>query len=281
MTPEIAKLRERLQKEPTSKLFVALAEEYAKCGSLDEALSVLKEGLRTHPGYLSAHVSLGKVYLQKARIEEAKAEFESVVKLNPENLLAHRKLAKIYKDEGNLKGSRASCQVVLNQSPKDKEILALVEELDKMEERVEPGKFSSSTLNEPENEAPDLAAGEAESAASPPETSEPAGGSLGEASRPERKEEFSEGLFSATLADLYIDQGQFEKGIEIYQRILERFPGDERARERLQAAQKRLGDRPSPSVASTASAAAIDPRREEKIRRLKNWLDSIKKGEER
>ena len=64
--PEIVKLSERLVKDPTSKLFVSLGEEYFKAGMLEEAVtSFLLDGLKIHPGFISAHLMLGKVYLEK------------------------------------------------------------------------------------------------------------------------------------------------------------------------------------------------------------------------
>ena len=72
LSPEIGKLTEKLQKDPSSKLFFPLAEEYIKCNMLEEAIIVLTDGLKTHPGFHAARVSLGKVYLQKGRAGEAR-----------------------------------------------------------------------------------------------------------------------------------------------------------------------------------------------------------------
>ena len=62
---DIDKLKEKVKKDPNSKLFVPLAEEYRKTGMLDEAISVLMTGITSQPGYTSARVSLGKIYLEK------------------------------------------------------------------------------------------------------------------------------------------------------------------------------------------------------------------------
>jgi hypothetical protein len=42
---EIEKLRMRVEKDPNSRLFLPLAEEYRKTGMLDEAISVILSGL--------------------------------------------------------------------------------------------------------------------------------------------------------------------------------------------------------------------------------------------
>src|SRR5512147_3097157 len=97
---DIEKLKERVDKDPNSKLFVPLAEEYRKEGMLDDAISVLLTGIERQPGYMSARVSLGKIYLEKGMMKEARSEFENVVSIIPDNLYAQKKLAEIYKGLG-------------------------------------------------------------------------------------------------------------------------------------------------------------------------------------
>lgn len=55
---EIERLKEKLDKDPNSKLFIPLAEEYKKAGMFDEAVDVLLKGLERQPGYMSARVAL-------------------------------------------------------------------------------------------------------------------------------------------------------------------------------------------------------------------------------
>lgn len=129
LSPEIVKLSEKLQKDPSSRLFFPLAEEYIKCGMHEEAVMVLKEGLKIHPGFTAARVSLGKVYLLRGQVAEAKAEFEKVVAQNPDNLMAQKKLAQIYRDEGNIEKSMQICDAILSINAKDPEILKLKSEL--------------------------------------------------------------------------------------------------------------------------------------------------------
>ncbi len=97
---DIEKLKERVDKDPNSKLFVPLAEEYKKEGMIEEAINVLLNGIERQPSYMSARVSLGKIYLEKGMTNEARSEFENVVKSIPDNLYAHKKLAEIYRDLG-------------------------------------------------------------------------------------------------------------------------------------------------------------------------------------
>lgn len=118
---DIEKLKEKVDKDPNSKLFVPLAEEYKKAGMLDEAIAVLTKGLERQPGYMSARVSLGKVYLEKGMLDEAKAEFEKVISVIPDNLYAHRKLAEIYRDLGETDNAIKEFKTVLRLNPMDEE----------------------------------------------------------------------------------------------------------------------------------------------------------------
>ncbi len=127
---EIEKLRERVDKDPNSKLFVPLAEEYRKEGMLDEAIDVLQKGLERQPSYMSARVSLGKIYLEKGMSEEARVEFENVIKFIPDNLYAHKKLSEIYRDTGKRDLALKAFRTVLKLNPMDEETLNNMRDLE-------------------------------------------------------------------------------------------------------------------------------------------------------
>ena len=116
---DIERLKEKLEKDPTSKLFVPLAEEYKKAGMFDEAIEVLTKGLERQPGYLSARVSLGKIYIERGMLDEAVSEFEKVIAVIPDNLYAHKKLAEIYKDLGRRDEAIGEFKTVIRINPAD------------------------------------------------------------------------------------------------------------------------------------------------------------------
>ena len=89
-SPRIEELRRRVQSDPASIAFAALAEEYRRAGRFEEAIAACVTGLQRHPSYLSAHVTLGRSLLEVGRYEEAQDELEHVLKLAPENLAAIR-----------------------------------------------------------------------------------------------------------------------------------------------------------------------------------------------
>ena len=95
-SPRIEELKRRVQSDPASIAFAALAEEYRRAGRFEEAIDTCTAGLVRHPSYLSAHVTLGRALLDVGRLDEAKRELESVLKIAPENLAAIRGLAEIH-----------------------------------------------------------------------------------------------------------------------------------------------------------------------------------------
>ncbi len=122
---EIDRLALALAKEPGSKAFIPLAEEYGKAGMWQEAAAVLEDGLKAYPTFITAMVALGRTYDQLNQPVKAKAILEEAVRLSPENLRAHRTLAKIYVAQGLKEAALRSCGVILLVNPQDEEALSL------------------------------------------------------------------------------------------------------------------------------------------------------------
>jgi tetratricopeptide (TPR) repeat protein len=128
-TSEIAKLTERIAKDPKSKLFVPLAEEYKKAGDLEMAIQVLTEGLRSNPGYVTARSFLGRLLMDKGDLAGAQKELEEVIKAIPDNLLAQRKLGDLYALQGRSGDALLRYKAALALNPSDKELPSLLADL--------------------------------------------------------------------------------------------------------------------------------------------------------
>ncbi len=127
---EIDRLALAFAKEPGSKVFIPLAEEYGKAGMWEEAVAVLEDGLKTYPGFITAMVALGRAYEQMNQPIKAKAILEEAIKLSPDNLRAHRTLAKLYAAQGANEAAIRSCNAILSIHPRDQEALSLRAGLD-------------------------------------------------------------------------------------------------------------------------------------------------------
>src|SRR3954471_19636971 len=99
-SPRIEELKRRVQSDPASIAFAALAEEYRRAGRFTEAIDTCTNGLVRHPSYLSAHVTLGRALMDVGRLEDAREELQHVLRLAPENLAAIRGLAEIHERIG-------------------------------------------------------------------------------------------------------------------------------------------------------------------------------------
>ena len=100
--PRIEELRRRVQTDPASIAFAQLAEEYRRAGCYQEAIAACDAGLKIHPGYLSARVTLGRALIEVDDLDVAEVELRQVLQIASENLAAIRGLAEIYHRRGQL-----------------------------------------------------------------------------------------------------------------------------------------------------------------------------------
>jgi tetratricopeptide (TPR) repeat protein len=92
----LTQLRARWESDPSSRIFLQLAEEYRHQGRVREALAVLERGLREHPGYLSALVAKGRCLLELGEPEQSRSVLERVVKQDATQMVANKLLVRAY-----------------------------------------------------------------------------------------------------------------------------------------------------------------------------------------
>jgi tetratricopeptide (TPR) repeat protein len=252
---EIERLRERVNKDPNSKLFVPLAEEYKKMGMPDEAIETLSQGIKRHPSYMSAHVALGKILLDKGMLDKASAEFEKVVRTIPDNLYAHKKLAEIYTELNIKEKAIEEFKMVLKLNPLDwdaEKSLAHLAGVDVYPEaaetftaKIKEEKPSGATLTESFKEAQEPhfeLEGTIETSLGEnlPETEAPASESTEESFFPAdkisetlEKEEPEKSDIDLGIADSYISQGNYTDALNIYKRLLSSEPDNVHVLQRI------------------------------------------------
>ena len=101
-TPRVEELKRRVQRDPASISFAALAEEYRRLGMFAEAIETCRAGLLRHPAYISARVTLGRALVEVGEFDAASVELEQVLRSAPENLAAIRALADIHRRRGEI-----------------------------------------------------------------------------------------------------------------------------------------------------------------------------------
>jgi thioredoxin-like negative regulator of GroEL len=121
----LTQLRARWQGDPSSRVFLQLAEEYRHLGRVQDALAVLESGLREHPGYLSALVAKGRCLLELGDAGQARGVLERVVQQDATQMVANKLLVRAYLETGEPEraGQRLDLYSLLNDS--DPEIAEL------------------------------------------------------------------------------------------------------------------------------------------------------------
>jgi tetratricopeptide (TPR) repeat protein len=125
----LEELRRRVEKDPVSIAFAQLAEEYRRAGLFEQSVEVCRAGLTTHPGYLSARVTLGRALIELNQLDDARHELQLVLKSAPENLAAIRGMAEIHHRRGELAEALAQYRSALALARNDPDLERTVEEL--------------------------------------------------------------------------------------------------------------------------------------------------------
>lgn len=138
------------QEDPSSVVFVAIAEYLLGYGLADEAIKVSREGLKHHPRLVLGHLSLAKAHLRKKDWARAKESLQWILKENPGQQKALELLelaekgevppahdacrmtpdafqtvtmAKIYASQGHPEKAREICRNLLRSDPRNTEAL--------------------------------------------------------------------------------------------------------------------------------------------------------------
>jgi tetratricopeptide (TPR) repeat protein len=119
---------------------------------MQEAVETCRAGLASHPGYISARVTLARALIALDYLEEAKAELERVLRSAPENLAANRGLADIWHRRGNTPEALARYRAALSLAHNDPELQQIVASLSR--DAYPPGHIEPLT--------PDTAGGASE-----------------------------------------------------------------------------------------------------------------------
>jgi predicted regulator of Ras-like GTPase activity (Roadblock/LC7/MglB family) len=136
-------LKRILQRDPTSRQFLALAEEYRRQGKMRDAIITLERGLSIHSSSVAAHVALGKSYQQLERWEDAIRSFQNALKHDRENLVAIRHIADVYLSLGEKLEALKKLKLYRGLKPGDRDVQEAIERLEGELEPPAPPRFAS------------------------------------------------------------------------------------------------------------------------------------------
>ena len=98
---EIRRFEEQYRSNPDSLVFARLADAHRKAGDPDRGLAILREGIRRHPDYPSAHIVRARCLVDLERPAEAEASLRRALELDGRNLVAMRGLASLADRRGD------------------------------------------------------------------------------------------------------------------------------------------------------------------------------------
>jgi tetratricopeptide (TPR) repeat protein len=130
-SPRLEELRRRVQADPASIAFAALAEEYRRAGKFREAVEASRAGLRYHPTYVSARVTLGRSLVELQDLEQAERELAFVLKSAPDNLAARRALGELCWQQLRFGDALQHFRTAHALAPADTELPAILQSLER------------------------------------------------------------------------------------------------------------------------------------------------------
>ncbi len=132
---EIARLSERYNKDPKSRIFVQLADAYRKNNMIEEALEILNKGLEHHPRYPLAHLILGKCHLSRRQFAQARESFEKTLSFDSQNVVALRMLAQTCESMKDEAGQISALKGLLALDPFDTSAKEKMEQLEALQKK--------------------------------------------------------------------------------------------------------------------------------------------------
>ena len=129
-TTRLEELKRRVEADPASIAFASLAEEYRRAARFDEAVEASRAGLRFHPTYVSARVTLGRSLMELGLYDQAERELHVVARSTPDNLAARRALGDLYWRQADLVRALEQLRLAAGLAPGDGELAEMVRELE-------------------------------------------------------------------------------------------------------------------------------------------------------
>jgi len=231
-SPLLVKYLKNHVNNPSSKAFAPLAEAYRKIGQVDKALELLKKGLKLHPGYVSALVTLGKCHMDVGRHDLAYASLKSIADENIDNILLLKVFAEACEKTNRDAEAGQAYKYLLFLNPKDEYYRGKVASFEALSNDPIATKQNDSRPQElePVFEHEDVDQWETQNFFGLQEVTE-------KSNEPEKEVKSTNPVMTMTLVDLYIEQGIYSKAEEVISHILKLEPENAEAKAKWQKLQ--------------------------------------------
>lgn len=187
------KYENTLSEDPKSNTFSLLANVLYRQGKTDKAIGVLIRGLGYNKNNVTARFLLGKIYYERWMINQAKKEMEKVLQYSPQNLEAAKLLSQIYRSEDKWDKALQTLSVAYSFHSSDENVVVEMKEIKKEISKKE-AKLSKQVFETPAG------------------SRKIKGMEIDDSSK-------NEEVYTETMANLYIEQGQYDKAREVLEKI--------------------------------------------------------------
>lgn len=127
----LSKYQDQLKKNPTSRVFAPLAEILRKMGLYDEALTILKNGIKFNPTYPLGYIVLAHAYYDLGNLDKAYDIAKPFTKTNLDNVYFQKLFGKICEANAYFEEALETYKYLLFINPKDEEVASKVLKLEK------------------------------------------------------------------------------------------------------------------------------------------------------
>lgn len=116
---EIRTLRAQFwsHRDPEGRAFVPLADAYRRKGDLDEAVSLVQDGLARLPDFTPGHLVAARIHRAKGDLEGARVSLDHVLELDSANVLALLERAEVARDTGDHESAVSDLRRLLELDP--------------------------------------------------------------------------------------------------------------------------------------------------------------------
>jgi tetratricopeptide (TPR) repeat protein len=255
-------LGEILDRGPSSETLGLVLAELKRVGHTRKVIQECIRALQHHPEDLPLRLILAEAYFEEGLLSQAEAEIETTISQMDRYASAYRLQAEIYRTQKRNDEALRSLKTYLAHRPQDEGALDLLREMGTeaapiQEEILEPAPVKA--LEPPARKRIEPLPLEAE--------------------KPEFRfeEEALSEIATPTLAEVYVNQGQIQEAISIYEKVIAQNPEDQASVMRAQELRTMPAAEPPPPEEADPGAKQ---KKQKTIAVLESWLANIRKMSE-
>lgn len=140
-------LRQRVDANPDSPLFMSLAEEYRRRGMLDDACAVMEKGVERQPALDVAHLVLARWYVARQMYDHARQSLLRLLERDPASVHGRKLLGQVYSHLGAYDDASEEYARAHALDPVDEEVREVLRSLGRSVEALTAGSSDRNPVD--------------------------------------------------------------------------------------------------------------------------------------